>query len=333
MRRLLLPDGLAPASVDDRDLEACRQVAQAIDAAVGEWLTGRSHDRLFVTLATPDFSAGAAVLVRSLRAVSDAPVLILTQGGLVPDIEADDVACLDVPPLLRLGHVFPSGAQHLAVTLSKLWVFSLTRSARIVFLDADCLVLQPIDDLFAGDGFAAVPDLFANYETRCFNAGVFAFTPSAEIRRELFRQLPGFSVADGDQSVVNAFFRDWRQLPQGLNFLRAHALVRAQARDQALRIVHYTPSKPWLPTPVSPRDPVLAPLDELWTARLTPAEHVALVRGWRDRLAVAEANIASWMGTEGKSRRRRERRLERLLVALAVLQILQAGLLVWLFLR
>jgi len=346
MQRLRLPDGFAPAPIDDRDLAACEQVAQAIDAAVAGWLAGRGPDRLFVTFATPDFSAGVAVLVRSLRTVSDAPILILTQGGLVPDIEAADVACLEVPPLLRPGHAFPSEAQHLAVTLSKLWVFSLTRPARVAFIDADCLVLQPLDELFDGDGFAAVPDLFANYETRSFNSGVFAFTPSAETRRELFGRLPGLSVVDGDQGILNAFFRDWRQLPQGLNFLRAHALLRAQARDQALRVVHYTPSKPWLPAPLSPRDPVLAPLDDLWTAGLTPEEHVALVRDWRARLAATEANIAAWMGAdagkrcpgdadlaEGKRRRRHERRLERWLIALAALQILQAGLIVWLLLR
>lgn len=346
IRRLRLPGGLASAPVNDRDLAACEQVGQAIEAAVGEWLAARKQDRLFVTLATPDFSTGAAVLVRSLRTVSDAPILILTQGGFEPDIEAEDVAYLEVPPLLRPGHVFPSDAPHLAVTLSKLWVFSLTRPARVAYLDADCLVLQPLDVLFAGEGFAAVPDLFANYETRCFNAGVFAFTPSAEIARELFRLLPEFSVADGDQSVLNTYFPDWRQLPQGLNFLRAHALLRTQAQDRALKILHYTPSKPWSPAPVSPRDPLLAPLDELWTTRLTPDEHVALVRDWRARLAATEANVASWMGAGGgktsrheasyaqdTKRRRRERRLERWLIAVAVLLALQSSLLAWHLLR
>jgi hypothetical protein len=266
------------------------------------------------------------------------PILILTLGGdFEPTTEVDDAAFLEVPPLVRLGHVFPSDAQHLAVTLSKLWVFSLTRPARIAFIDADCLALQSLDGLFDGEGFAAVPDLFANYETRAFNSGVFAFTPSAEIRHQLFQRLPELSAVDGDQGILNAYFHNWRQLPLGLNFLRAHALLRAQAQDRALRIVHYTPSKPWLPSPVSPRDPVLAPLDDLWTARLTPGEHVALVRDWRARLAAAEANIASWMeagaGQPGSRRRRQKRRLLRWLVAFAVLQILQTSLLAWLLLR
>lgn len=345
-RALRLPGRLDLAPVDDRNFAACERVGQAIDAMVAGWLASRGYDRLFVTLATPDFAKGLSALVRSLRTVSDVPVLILTQGNFVPDVEADDVAFLEVPPLLRLGHTFPADAQHLAVTLSKLWVFSLTRPARVVFIDADCLVLQPIDDLFDGEDFAAVPDLFINYETPAFNAGVFAFTPSAEISRGLFQRLPELSVGDGDQGILNAFFPNWRQLPQGFNFLRAHALVRAQARDQALRIVHYTPAKPWLPAPVSPRDPVLAPLDELWTERLTPVEHVALVRDWRARLATAETNIASWMGpdaaklrqddmgfADGRKRRRHERRLKCWLGALVVLQVVQASFLAWLLLH
>ncbi|QOF69138.1 hypothetical protein IG197_14650 [Aminobacter sp. SR38] len=345
-RALRLPDRFDLAPVDDRNFSACERVGQAIDAVVAGWLASRGYDRLFVTLATPDFAMGLSALVRSLRTVSDVPILVLTQGDFVPDVEADDVAFLEVPPLVRLGHAFPADAQHLAVTLSKLWVFSLTRPARVAFIDADCLVLQPIDDLFDGEGFAAVPDLFINYKTPAFNAGVFAFTPSAEISRGLFQRLPELSVGDGDQGILNAFFPNWRQLPQGLNFLRAHALVRAQAQDQAIRIVHYTPSKPWVPAPVSPRDPVLAPLDDLWTERLTPVEHVALVRDWRARLATAEANIASWMGpdtarflqddmdfADGRKRRRRERRLKYGLVALVVLQAVQASFIAWMLLH
>ncbi len=331
---LRLPEPAGRAPVDDSDFAACERVARAIDAAVAGWLEGRAADRLFVTLATPDFAPGLSVLVRSLRAVSDVPVLVMTQGDPPPDIAAPDIALLEVPPLLRAGHAFHAGGEHLAVTLSKLWVFSLTRPRRVAFIDADCLVLQPIDDLFAGDGFAAAPDLFADYETRAFNSGVFAFTPSAAVRGDLFRRLPTLPVGDGDQGVLNRFFRDWRQLPLGFNFLRAHALLRAEARDRALRIVHYTPAKPWRPQPASPRDPLLAPLDDLWAARLTPGEHLALVRDWRRRLATTEANIAAWLdGGGGLERRRYQRRLRRWLVAMTAAQFLQAGLLAWIVLR
>lgn len=287
-----------------------------------------------MTFATPDFAIGGSVLVRSLRAVSDVPILVLTQGDLRLDIESSNVACLKVPPLQRAGHVFPPNVRHLAVTLSKLWVLSLTQPRRVAFLDADCLVLQPVDDLFEGDDFAAVPDLFVNYDRRGFNSGVFAFTPSAEIRQTLFRELPKLTVADGDQAILNVLFPDWRQLPQGFNLLRAHALLRAEARDKALRIVHYTPSKPWTADPVSPRDPLLAPLDDLWTAKLTPYEHLALVRDWRARAATAEENIASWMDAGATKRRQRaERHQRRWIIALAGIQLLQAGLLAGLLLR
>lgn len=333
-RRLRLPKGLDERAIDDHDFAACERIGRAIDMAVGGWLAGINHNRLVVTLATADFAPGLSVLVRSLREVSDVPILVLTADDFAPAPNAPDVAFLKVPLLVRAGHVFPAGADHLAITLNKLWLFWLTRPARIAYIDADCLVLRPVDDLFAGEGFAAAPDLFLNYTTRGFNAGVFAYTPSSAISYVLFRRLPMLAVGDGDQGVLNACFPDWRPLPQGLNFMRAHALVRAQAQDKALRIVHYTRSKPWRPVSASLGDPVLAPLDELWTARLTNDELSAIAPDWRTRLSEAEASIASW--TVGDAKRavgQRGRRWLIALVALLAVQLLQAGVLAWLLLR
>jgi hypothetical protein len=340
--KLFLPPDLARDRVADSDLPSLLAVAGGIDVAVSEWLARKpAPDRLFVTLASADFEPGLKVMVRSLRAVSGVPILVLQIGSWNFEHEAADVAVLRVPRLVRPGFKARPLLPHLETTMSKLWTFSLTTPRRVAFIDADCLVIRTIDDLFEGEGFAAAPDLFLHYQVRAFNSGVFGFSPSAAIRSALFSSLPKLSMADGDQSVLNTFFRDWRQLPLSFNFLRNYALVRALAEDRSLRVIHYTTGKPWMIGPTSPRDYALAPLEERWFAALSDEEFRAVKRDWQANLDAVERNLLAWSaGFAGAYRdqvatavRSARRSLARWLAALAVFAALQTLLLVWLLLR
>ncbi|RST88124.1 hypothetical protein EJC49_02015 [Aquibium carbonis] len=327
--------------VADDDRATLFAVAEEIDAIVADWLARLGRDRLIVTLATRDFAAGLLVMIRSLRAVSDVPVLVLKLGSWRFEHEAEDVAAIQVPALVRAGVEARADLPHLSATLSKLWAFSITTPCRVAHLDADCLVLRPIDGLLDGDGFAAAPDLLLHYRLRAFNTGVFSFTPSADLRESLFRRLPELSVTDGDQSVLNAFFEDWRPLPLGLNFLRSQALVRALAQDRNLRILHYTPGKPWTSGPSHPRDHALAPLDDLWTERLSDAEYRDVKRQWQLDVDAVEQNLTVWASrsaglyrdqiADGLTRTRRRLRLW--LAGLGLLSAMQTLALFWIVLR
>lgn len=70
----------------------------------------------------------------------------------------------------------------LGVTFTKLNCWLLTQFSKCVFLDADCLVLKNIDDLFEREELSAAPD--AGWPD-CFNSGVFVFRPSKETYRRL----------------------------------------------------------------------------------------------------------------------------------------------------
>lgn len=341
VENLHLPQRLAVGRVADTDRAVLLSVAEGIDEAVGAWLARAGGDRLVVTLASADFAAGVLVMVRSLRAVSDVPVLVLKLGSWRFEHEAPGVAAIEVPALFRPGADMRPDLPHLAVTLSKLWAFAITTPKRIAHVDADCLILRPIDGLLEGDGFAAAPDLLLHYRLRAFNTGVFSFAPSAGLRECLFGRLPELPVTDGDQSVLNAFFVQWRQLPLGLNFLRSQALVRALARDANLRILHYTPGKPWTSGPIDARDHALAPLDDLWTARLSDAEYRDVKRRWQQDVDAVEQNLTAWASrsaglyrdeiADGMTRTRRQMRLW--LAGLVALAAAQTLLLCWLILR
>lgn len=79
------------------------------------------------------------------------------------------------------------GRPDLLYTFTKLHVFSLVDYARVVFLDADTLVLGNVDELFemVGDGgFAACPDIGW---PDCFNSGVFVCSPNTQVFQRLLQ--------------------------------------------------------------------------------------------------------------------------------------------------
>ena len=70
----------------------------------------------------------------------------------------------------------------LGITFTKINCWLLEKYSKCVFLDADCLVLRNIDDLFEKEEFSAAPD--AGWPD-CFNSGVFVYRPSKETFQKL----------------------------------------------------------------------------------------------------------------------------------------------------
>ena len=285
-----------PDRIDAGDVDTLVTVAEAVDSAVAAWLAriGADGRRLYVSYGTADFEPGLRMLVRSLRTVSPVPILVFTIGDWTFRHEAADVAAVAVPKIVKADVPTSSRPNAQWAMISKLWVFSLTQVGRIVYLDADCLVLGEIEDLFAEPGFAAAPDLFTA-GTRTFNAGVFTVAPTAAMRRDLYATIAVFEPrSPSDQELLNVFFSDWTRLPVAYNFLRTYGLVLGPCPDSRMRVLHYTLNRPW--TFFSKRlvaDMALAPYDRLWTERLTDAEQDELSRNWRARLDEFEARFST----------------------------------------
>ena len=83
----------------------------------------------------------------------------------------------------------------LGVTFSKLHAWRLTHYTKCVFLDADALVLQNIDELFDRDELSAAPDVGW---PDCFNTGVFVFEPSLDTFSSLMAMAGQFGSFDGE---------------------------------------------------------------------------------------------------------------------------------------
>lgn len=145
-------------------------------------------------------------------------------------------------------------------SFTKLRAFELIEFERVVFLDADTIVLRNIDDLFDRPAIAAAPDFFMPDR---FNSGVMVIEPSLGLFARLQAKLAAAPSYDGgDQGFLNSFWPDWwsmsvaHRLPAGYNmhhfvfqFMLAHKGLREQCLAD-VRVVHYTLQKPWLQTNV-----------------------------------------------------------------------------------
>uniref|UniRef100_A0A914EQV1 glycogenin glucosyltransferase n=1 Tax=Acrobeloides nanus TaxID=290746 RepID=A0A914EQV1_9BILA len=142
----------------------------------------------------------------------------------------------------------------LASTLTKINCWRLFSYSKCVFLDADTLVIQNIDELFERPSFTAAPDFgWPDF----FNAGVFVYEPSEEIYRSLLDLAISQETWDGGfQGLLNHFYNDWNKLdePYRLPFtynvcpnagLGYKAALKVVATN--IKIIHFMGfDKPWL---------------------------------------------------------------------------------------
>lgn len=215
----------------------------------------------FVTLATTDsYAFGALVLAQSLRAVkTTAKLAILVTRGLSVSVAAalretfdlvQEVDLIESEDVVRLALL---NRPELGVTLTKLHCWRLTQYSKCVFLDADTLVLQNVDELFEREELSAAPDVGW---PDCFNSGVFVYVPSHDTFKALLEHLAATGTFDGgDQGLLNSFFgAGWltnlaRRLPFTFNvaFSSVYSYMPAFRRhEKDVKILHFLGAvKPW----------------------------------------------------------------------------------------
>eukprot|EP00201_Polytomella_parva_P011545 CAMPEP_0175073890 /NCGR_PEP_ID=MMETSP0052_2-20121109/20886_1 /TAXON_ID=51329 ORGANISM="Polytomella parva, Strain SAG 63-3" /NCGR_SAMPLE_ID=MMETSP0052_2 /ASSEMBLY_ACC=CAM_ASM_000194 /LENGTH=325 /DNA_ID=CAMNT_0016341895 /DNA_START=35 /DNA_END=1009 /DNA_ORIENTATION=+ len=85
---------------------------------------------------------------------------------------------------------------------TKLYIFSLTEYRKVVFLDADMLILQNMDVAFKCPGFCA-----ALRHSERFNTGMMVLEPSQELFQDIMDNIVKMpSYTGGDQGFLNSYF-------------------------------------------------------------------------------------------------------------------------------
>ncbi|GJN89831.1 hypothetical protein Rhopal_002820-T1 [Rhodotorula paludigena] len=215
----------------------------------------------FVTLVTSDqYLPGALVTLHSLLDVEDtrsrafATVCLATPATLSHATvqalgKAFDVV-IGVEPIVSesIDELKLLGRLDLAASLTKLHLFRLTQFRKVVFLDADTLVLRPLSHLFNTPArFAAAPD---QGWPDAFNSGVFVAEPSLETFGALVDMMRERGSWDGgDQGLLNDYFDDWHRLSFTYNVTPSAFYTYAPAyrrHGQGVSVLHFIGAdKPW----------------------------------------------------------------------------------------
>eukprot|EP00795_Rhopilema_esculentum_P016666 gene16666-8104_t len=218
-------------------------------------------DEAFVSFISDDaYGSGAITLGTSLKnSRTTRKTVLLVTDGVSNDVRDrlsriwDEL--VDIEPLFTTSeeNLALTRRPELGVTITKLKIWTLTQFKKCVFMDADTLVLQNIDDLFEREELSAAPDIGW---PDCFNSGVFVFVPSLETYAALITFADEHGSFDGgDQGLLNMYFKDWatkdisHRLPFLYNMVSNVCYSYAPAYKQFgkdAKVVHFLGAiKPW----------------------------------------------------------------------------------------
>ena len=148
----------------------------------------------------------------------------------------------------------------------KLCLWEFEEFNRVVFLDADTLVVRNIEKLFGYPQFSAAPNLYETLDDmHRLNSGVFVAEPSKETYDHMLERLlvPDKFWKRTDQTFLETYFSDWHGLPYVYNVLQyIYFNLPLLWQWQSVKVVHYQYEKPW--EQGHGRSEQLKPLIDLW---------------------------------------------------------------------
>lgn len=158
---------------------------------------------------------------------------------------------IEVEPIVNPTATANLPFQKFATTYTKLRLWQLTDYRKVIYLDADTVVLRPIDDLLDRPHFAAAPCL---WPPDMFNTAVLVLEPSEATFQGMRAQVGQLSSYDrSDQGFLNHYFSGWFQGPPEhrlpVRYNVSHILyVYGNVWEHLLphmRVLHFPVSKPW----------------------------------------------------------------------------------------
>eukprot|EP00250_Pteridium_aquilinum_P008533 c18022_g1_i1 orf=1101-2972(-) len=200
------------------------------------------------------YVCGAITVAQSIRLTgSTRDLVILVDKNILPEhrkgLEAAGWKVIEIQRI-RNPKALPEAYNEWNYSKFRLW--QLTMYEKIIFIDADLLILRNIDFLFE------LPEISATgNNATLFNSGVMVVEPSNCTFQLLMDQINEIvSYNGGDQGYLNEIFTWWHRIPRRMNFLKHFWSNDTEefnektrlfgAEPPELYVLHYLGLKPWL---------------------------------------------------------------------------------------
>ncbi|XP_078434688.1 plant glycogenin-like starch initiation protein 2 [Wolffia australiana] len=202
----------------------------------------------------PQYVCGAIVAAQSIRMSGSTRDLVILVDETISEEHRAGLASAgwQVRTIQRIRNPKAEKDAYNEWNYSKFRLWQLTDYDKVIFVDADLLVLRNIDALFG------IPEITATgNNATLFNSGLMVVEPSNCTFDLLMAHVEEFeSYNGGDQGYLNEIFTWWHRLPRKMNFLkhfwagdeeeRKQAKIRLFGADPPLLFVlHYLGLKPW----------------------------------------------------------------------------------------
>ncbi|URE09433.1 Glycosyl transferase family 8 [Musa troglodytarum] len=200
------------------------------------------------------YVCGAIILAHSIIRTGSTRDLVLLHDKSIPDdkLRALAAAGWTLREIDRIRNPHAQKDSYNEYNYSKLRLWQLTDYHRVVFIDADILVLRNLDLLFRFPQISATGN-----DGVIFNSGVMVIEPShCTFKALMARREDVISYNGGDQGFLNEAFVWWHRLPRRVNFLKnfwSNTTAEASMKNRLLAAdppelyaIHYLGIKPWM---------------------------------------------------------------------------------------
>ncbi|CAI0395970.1 unnamed protein product, partial [Linum tenue] len=194
------------------------------------------------------YVCGAIVAAQSIRRAGSTRDLVILVDETISDYHRGglEAAGWKVHTIKRIRNPKAEPEAYNEWNYSKFRLWQLTDYDKIIFIDADMLILRNIDFLFE------MPEITATGNNgTLFNSGVMVIEPSNCTFQLLMDHINEIvSYNGGDQGYLNEIFTWWHRIPKHMNFLKHFWEGDEQEIKQndppVLYVLHYLGTKPWL---------------------------------------------------------------------------------------
>ena len=222
--------------------------------------------QVYVTaVSTDSYIPGVLALDLNIRKMCKHPLLVLAANDLSKDsyekMRSRNIKFTTAEHIKVAEDMLQATKQHAwfahwEKTLFKLRIFDLIEYDKLVFVDCDMMLLEPIDEVFEWPHMSAVISAKSypgNQHFKDLNSGFMVIEPRKGLSDDMAALIPQVAAEKrvfGDQDVIQAYFADWKDkpelaLPEKYNVWFPH--YQFYAKSGAVKALHFVNrTKPWM---------------------------------------------------------------------------------------